>query len=113
MKLFGIKLFGAVPEKIIRKGNQFSRTKTLVTKQGNITAKLENDTLSIIGANGKEAEVLVVPRRGSKPPLSQEKAKTILFNNFEHLFDPKYDAMPAIKKAISLDNFEREFPRKI
>ena len=97
MKLLGIKLFGAVPERIIRKGNQFVRTKTLVTKQGNITAKLENDTLSIIGANGEEAVVGIVH---SKPPLSQEKLKTLFFNNFERLFDPKYDARPAIKKAF-------------
>ena len=100
MKLFGIKLFGAVPEKIIRKGNQFSRTKTLVTKQGNITAKLEKDTLSIVGANGKECEVHVVPRRNCTSPLSPEEVKTRLFNVFEHLFDPKYDAMPAIRKAF-------------
>ena len=102
MKLFGIKLFGAVPERIIRKGNQFVRTKTLVTKQGNITAKLEKDTLSIVGANGKEYEVHVVPRNNSKATLSPEEVKTRLFNVFEHLFAPKYDASPAIRKAFKI-----------
>jgi len=102
MKLFGIKLYSAVPERIIRKGNQFVRTKTLVTKQGNITAKLAKDTLSIIGANGKELEVHIVPRRNITSPLSlnEKELKTKLFDVFEHLFDPKYDAMPAIKKVF-------------
>ncbi len=48
MKLCGIELFSGVPQRIINKGNQFIRTKTLVTRAGNKTAALENDTITII-----------------------------------------------------------------
>lgn len=100
MKLCGVDLFGNIPQKIIRRGNQFARTKTLVTDAGNITARLQNDTVTIAGPAGQKARVAEVTPLGHTE-LSQKDMSEIFFNNFERLFDPKYDAWPAIKKALS------------
>ena len=47
-------------------------------------------------------------RKYAKKERTKKKIKIMsLDNNLERLFDPKYDARPAIKKTFSVDNFER------
>ena len=79
--------------KIIRKGNQHVRTKTVVTPMGQAVARLKDGVMTV---DGGKVEVLDV--RGS---MSKKDAIKVMFENFERLFDPKYDAWPDIKKALS------------
>ena len=99
MKLCGIELFSGVPQKIINKGNQFVRTKTLVTRAGNITAALENDTITIIGSNGQKARITGFHPIGETNMTNKEAAEHF-FRHFENIFDPQNDAISAVLKAL-------------
>ena len=83
--------------KIIRQGNQFVRTKTVVTPMGSTTIKLRGDKVELEG--GKLTDIHPIGHWSDK--FTEKDAVRILFENFERLFDPKYDAWPAIKKALS------------
>ena len=106
MKLFGIDTVGNIPSQIIRRGNQFVRTKTLVTPSGNITAKLAKDTITIIGADGEKSIMTMTSR---DKLLTPERAAKFLFENLERPFDTRYSAKPAIEQAIL---FEKSYRQK-
>ena len=102
MKLL-VQLFGidrAIPSQIIRKGNQFVRNKTIVTPAGNLLAKLQKDTITILGTDGKQ-RVMTMHSKDEK--ITPERAAKFLYENLERLIDPKYDATPAIKEAFRLE----------
>ena len=63
---------------------------------GSTTVKLRGDSLEIEG--GKITKFSV---RGGK--ITPKQAAELFFANIERLFDPKYDAMPAIKKVMELE----------
>ena len=106
MKLCGIDLYSGVPQQIIRKGNQFIRSKTLITKQGNITAKLKGDSVTIVGNGGEKALVADMNVLGHGQLTKKDMAQ-IFFDNFERIFDPKYDATPALREAARLEKMEK------
>ena len=83
--------------KVVRTGNQFVRTKKIVTPIGSTTIKLQGDKIELEGGKLVACDVF-----GSKKvDITPAKAAKIFFDNFERLFDPKYDAWPDIKKALS------------
>ena len=87
--------------KVTKKGsNQFIKTKTVVTPMGSTTIKLKGDALVVEGG-----KITFIACKNSK--ITPKVAAEIFFNNFERLFNPKYDATPAIKELIKLEKLDK------
>ena len=96
MKIGGLEPFSGAASKVIRKGNQFLRSKVIVTPSGNVTAKLQGNTVSILGVDGKTQ---VMRMSSSDKQITPQRAAKFFFDTLEGLFDPKNDAWRDIKKA--------------
>ena len=81
------------PIKVIRKGNQYVRTKTVVTPLGNTTATLKGDKLTVTGL--KSISIVGAHPYDKNLPIGdksvQKEIKRIFFDNFENLFSKKND----------------------
>ena len=93
------KLLPIRPTRIIRKGNQFVRTKTILTPSKTTVARLTKNEMTI---NGQKVDVMDI-MNGENGNLTPKDAIETLFNNFEKLYSPKYKKLAdeMIKRAFS------------
>ena len=98
MKIGGLEPFSGAASKVIKKGNQFLRSKVIVTSSGDINAKLKGDTVTILGVDGKKQVMRVSSTSNER--ITPQRAAKFFFDSLEGLLDPKNNAWPAIKKAL-------------